>query len=65
VAWTSTSSPVWEFSKTSVDRTPVFSGGIASRLNAFGFAIIEVFYARPFQRPGRGGVWGFTLQPGY
>jgi len=65
VAWTSTSSPVWEFSGNSTERTPVFSGGIASRLNAFGFAIIEVFYARPFQRPGRGGVWGFTLQPGW
>jgi hypothetical protein len=65
VAWTSTSSPVWEFSKNSTERTPVFAGGVASRLNAFGFAIIEVFYARPFQRPGRGGVWGFTLQPGW
>ena len=65
VAWTSTSSPVWEFSKNSTERTPVFAGGVTSRLNAFGFAIIEVYYARPFQRPGRGGVWGFSLQPGW
>ena len=45
--------------------TPVFAGGVTSRLNAFGFAIVEVYYARPFQRPGRGGVWGFSLQPGW
>jgi hypothetical protein len=24
-----------------------------------------VYYARPFQRPGRTGVWGFLLQPGW
>lgn len=65
IAWTGSSSPVWEFNSNSTDRSPVMSAGVTSRLNMFGFAILEVYYARPFQRPGRSGVWGFNLQPGW
>ncbi len=65
VAWTGTSQPVWSLARNSADRTPVMSSGVTSRLNLFGFAIVEVYYAWPFQRPGRGGVWGFNLQPGW
>ena len=65
VAWTKTSGPVWDLASASGDRTPVMSTGIASRINLFGFAVFEVYYAHPFQRPGRGGVWGFNLQPGW
>ena len=65
VAWTKSSGPVWDFTSTSGDRTPVVSAGIASRINLFGFAVFQVYYAHPFQRPGRSGVWGFLLQPGW
>jgi hypothetical protein len=65
VAWTGSSAPNMTFDRNSADRTPVMSAGITSRLNLFGFAIFEVFHARPFNRPGRGGVWGFSLQPGW
>ena len=65
VASSGSSSPVFEFNSNSTDRTPVMSAGVTSRLNLFGFAILEVFYAKPFQRPGRTGVWGFMLQPGW
>jgi outer membrane protein assembly factor BamA len=65
VAWTKASGPVWDLASTSGDRTPVVSTGIASRINLFGFAVFEVYYAHPFQRPGRSGVWGFLLQPGW
>jgi outer membrane protein assembly factor BamA len=65
VAWTKASGPVWDFTSTSGDRTPVVSTGIASRINLFGFAVFEVYYAHPFQRPGKSGVWGFMLQPGW
>jgi hypothetical protein len=65
VAWTKTSGPVFDFASNSGDRTPVVSTGIASRVNLFGFAVFEVYYAHPFQRPGRSGVWGFVLQPGW
>jgi outer membrane protein assembly factor BamA len=65
VAWTSNSGPVFDFASNSGDRTPVVSTGISSRVNLFGFAVFEVYYAHPFQRPGRSGVWGFVLQPGW
>jgi hypothetical protein len=65
VAWTKSSGPAWNFGSASGDRTPVVSTGIASRVNLFGFAVFEVYYAHPFQRPGRSGVWGFVLQPGW
>lgn len=65
VAWTKASGPVWDFTSMSGDRTPVVSTGIATRVNLFGFAVFEVYYAHPFQRPGRGGMWGFNLQPGW
>jgi outer membrane protein assembly factor BamA len=65
VAWTGASAPNLTFDANSSDRTPVMSAGITSRLNLFGFAIFEIFHARPFNRPGRGGVWGFSLQPGW
>ena len=65
MAWTKASGPVWDLSSTSGERTPVVSTGIASRINLFGFAVFQVYYAHPFQRPGTGGVWGFLLQPGW
>jgi outer membrane protein assembly factor BamA len=46
-------------------RGGVSSAGVALRVNIFGFAVGEFDVARPFQRPGRGGVWGFTLRPGW
>ncbi|MCC6992657.1 MAG: PD40 domain-containing protein, partial [Acidobacteria bacterium] len=41
------------------------SAGAAARINAFGFAVIQVSAARPFQRPGRGWVFQFSLTPGF
>jgi Tol biopolymer transport system component len=64
-AWTSTSKMVWQLDATSTDRTPVASTGIASRLNLFGLAVLEIYYAHPLQRPTKSGVWGFQLQPGW
>ena len=65
VAWTKASGPVWDLSSTSGERTPVVSTGLAARVNLFGFAVFQAYYAHPFQRPGKGGVWGFLLQPGW
>jgi hypothetical protein len=30
-----------------------------------GFAVAQIDYARPFDRPGRGWIWGFSLTPGF
>ncbi|MEN8373923.1 MAG: peptidase S9 [Gemmatimonadota bacterium] len=48
-----------------VDREPVFSIGAGTRVNLFGFFIGEVYYALPFQRPEKGGHFGFVLSPGW
>ena len=47
------------------DREWVRSVGAALRFNAFGYAIGEIDYVRPLDRPGRGWVWQFNLTPGF
>jgi hypothetical protein len=64
-AWTSTSAQSWRFDGASGDRTPVASAGVAARMNLFGYAVLQTYYARPFQRASRRGVFGFVLQPGW
>jgi hypothetical protein len=64
-AWTASSTPQLQLAARSSERTPVASAGLAARVNLFGFAVLQTYYARPFQRPGRVGVWGFVLQPGW
>jgi hypothetical protein len=43
----------------------VRSYGVAMRVNAFGYAILELDYVRPLDRPGRGWLWQFNLTPGF
>jgi outer membrane protein assembly factor BamA len=64
-AWTGSSSPVLQLSSTSTDRAAVASAGIATRWNLFGAAVLQIYYAHPFQRATRSGVFGFLLQPGW
>jgi hypothetical protein len=61
VAWTKDDRP----SFAGGSRRPVSSAGITFRTNLFGFAVAQIDVARPFQRPGRGWVWGFSLTPGF
>ncbi|MEO7521911.1 MAG: peptidase S9, partial [Gemmatimonas sp.] len=65
VAWRSGDSPKWRFDQNTSDRVPVFSTGVTARVNVLGYAVLEMFYAHPFQRPGRGNVFGFVLAPGW
>lgn len=65
VAWTGDESPSLRFDQRTTDRVPVFSAGVTARASVLGYAVVEVFYAHPFQRPGRSGVWGFQLSPGW
>jgi outer membrane protein assembly factor BamA len=65
VAWSRGNSPTFEFATRSADRIPVVSAGVAARANLFGYAVLEVYYAHPFQRPERSWVWGFQLAPGW
>ncbi len=46
-------------------RQPVSSAGVAFRVNALGFAIVELDAVHPFNRPGRGWTFQFNLSPGF
>jgi Tol biopolymer transport system component len=46
-------------------RDPVFSAGAGLRINLLGFAVAELDLVHPFDRPGKGWVWQFELQPGF
>ena len=61
VAWDRTTRPGFGAG----DRQPVVSVGAAMRINVLGFAIAEIDYVRPLDRPGRGWLWQFNLRPGF
>jgi Tol biopolymer transport system component len=65
VAWTGDDTPSFEFARQTPERVPVFSTGISARVNLLGYAVLEAYYAYPFQRPERGAHWGFQLAPGW
>lgn len=47
------------------DRQAVASSGLTFRINLLGFAVAQVDLAHPFQRPGKGWLWEFSLNAGY
>jgi hypothetical protein len=51
--------------RSNASRIPVVSAGVSARINLLGFAVIEAYYARPFQRPDRNWVMGFQFAPGW
>jgi len=63
LAWDNVNKPSGIFG--SGTRDPVFSAGAGLRINLLGFAVAEVDLVRPFDRPGKGWVWQFELQPGF
>jgi hypothetical protein len=60
-AWTSSDRPRY----LGGDRDWVRSAGVALRVNALGYAVLELDYVRPFDRPGRGWLWQFNLTPAF
>ncbi|HKV08425.1 MAG TPA: BamA/TamA family outer membrane protein [Thermoanaerobaculia bacterium] len=64
-AWTKDSTPDLRFDRDTVDRVPVVSAGISARVLLGGFAVLELYYAKPFQRPEEDWVTGFTIAPGW
>ena len=55
--------PVLKFSRSSLERIPVFSAGVSARFNVMGFIVVEAYYAYPLQRPDKGGHFGFQMGP--
>lgn len=65
VAWTKDEKPVLKLAEKSNKRIPVFSSGVAARFNILGYAVGQLYYAYPFQRPHAGWQFGFVLSPGW
>jgi hypothetical protein len=71
VAWSSNQAPKFRFvtgneASNVEEQIPVVSAGLTARINLFGYAVLETYYAFPFQRPDkRGGTFGFQLAPGW
>ena len=65
VAWSRGDRPTFEFDRSTTGRVPVVSTGVAMRANLLGFAVVEAYYAYPFQRPNERGHWGFNFAPGW
>ena len=51
--------------KFNLNQYGVSSAGFGGRLNLFGFAVADVYWVKPFQRPGKGGYVGFDLSPAF
>lgn len=61
VAWARATTPAF----AGGSRDWATSAGVAVRVNAFGIAIVQLSAAHPFQRPGRGWLFQFSLTPGF
>ncbi|HFE52152.1 MAG TPA: peptidase S9, partial [Bacteroidetes bacterium] len=65
VAWSHGAPPTFKFARRSRERIPVFSTGVSARVNVMGYAVVELYYAYPFQRPEKGWTFGFQVAPGW
>jgi Tol biopolymer transport system component len=65
VTWSDASPTNLRFDRTTTARVPVVSTGVAVRMNLFGYLVLEIHRAYPFQRPGKGWHTQFVIAPGW
>ena len=63
-AWYKTDTPTLNLAENG-GRGVVTSAGVSARFNLLGYAILEFYAARPFQRPTKNWVYGIQLAPGW
>ena len=63
VAWTADNKA--KFLGGEGTRSVVKSYGVGTRINLFGFAVIEVDFVKPVDRPDKGWTWVFNFSPGF
>ena len=63
-AWYKTDNPTFSLAQNG-GRGIVTSAGVSARVNLLGYAILEFYAARPFQRPTKQWVYGIQLAPGW
>ncbi|HEY5610879.1 MAG TPA: BamA/TamA family outer membrane protein, partial [Thermoanaerobaculia bacterium] len=64
VAWTEDEDPEFKYDTKSPERVPAFSVGVAARI-LLAYIPIELYYAKPLQRPQEDWVFGFYIRPGW
>ena len=62
IAWTRTEKASFMSNGT---RHWVRSVGTGARVNLFGYAVVEIDYVRPLDRPKKGWIWEFNFSPGW
>jgi outer membrane protein assembly factor BamA len=65
LAWSSASTVALTLNPNDSRDIPVFSAGVAARVNILGYIVGEFYLAHPFQRPGVGNQFGFVILPGW
>lgn len=63
-AWSSGQHPKIQFKTNTPERVPVVSAGVGLRI-LLSYIPIEIYAAKPFQRPGKNIVYGFNIIPGW
>jgi hypothetical protein len=63
-AWTKDDDVRFAFDRDALDRVPVASYGVSTRVNLLGYAVLEAYYAFPTHRR-TGWHWGFNFSPGW
>jgi Tol biopolymer transport system component len=63
-AWTDDDKVDWTFETNTNARVPVFSAGLGLRI-LLAYIPIEIYAAKPFQRPNEDIVYGFNIIPGW
>jgi hypothetical protein len=64
VAWGANDNPKIKFATNTNERVPVVSAGVSVRM-LLSYIPLEFYWAKPFQRPGKGLVFGFNIIPGW
>ena len=63
-AWTANDKVTWKYETRTDERVPVFSVGAGLRI-LLSYIPIEIYAAKPFQRPAEDIVYGFNIIPGW
>ena len=64
LAWNQGDHPKVKFATNTNERVPVVSAGVTLRM-LLSYIPLEFYWAKPFQRPGKGFEFGFNIIPGW
>lgn len=65
MAWSQNDGVELKFDTDPAEHVPVFSTGLAARVNVLGYIVVQFYYAHAFQRPNDKYQFGFVIAPGW